>query len=90
MVIPYNPNFLWDGTSYYGTSLTSFTELARKLGYTLLGTDLKGVNAFFIQKNLVILSGFQDLTLEQGYHLPSHNNGPLGGHPWKDGPILKI
>ncbi|KON86177.1 hypothetical protein AF332_04620 [Sporosarcina globispora] len=90
MVIPYNPNFVWDGTSYYGASLTSLSELAKKLGYALLGTDLRGVNAFFIRKDLVALSGFQELTPEQGYHLPSYNNGPLGGHPWRDGPILEI
>ncbi|MFD3448186.1 hypothetical protein ACFDTO_26695 [Microbacteriaceae bacterium 4G12] len=90
MVIPYNPNFIWDGTSYYGASLTSLSELAKKLGYALIGTDSRGVNAFFIHKDLVTLSRFQELTPEQGYHLPSYNNGPLRGHPWRDGPILEI
>lgn len=90
MVIPYNPNFVWDGTFYYGASLTSLSKLAKKLGYALLGTDLRGVNAFFIHKDLVTLSGFQELTPEQGYHFPSYGNGLLGGHPWRDGPILEI
>lgn len=89
MVIKYNPKFTWDGTSYFGASLTSLSELGKKLGYSLLGTDSIGVNAFFIRNDLVPLSGFQVLSPEQGYHPPAYGSWN-GGHPWKEGPYLEI
>ncbi|MED0678622.1 hypothetical protein ACKE5C_18645 [Aneurinibacillus thermoaerophilus] len=89
MVIKYNPNFMWDGTSYYGASLTSLSELGKELGYSLIGTDSRGVNAFFIRNDLVNASRFKELTPEQAYHPPAY--GPYnGGHPWRDGPYLEI
>lgn len=89
MVVQYNPNFAWDGTSYYGASLTSLSELGKKLGYSLIGTDARGVNSFFIRSDLIAASRFPALSPEQAYHAPSY--GPYkGGHPWRDGPYLEI
>ncbi|MDF2082841.1 hypothetical protein [Bacillus pseudomycoides] len=89
MVIAYNPNFSWDGTSYFGASLTSLYGLGKKLGYSLLGTDSRGVNAFFIRKDLVSKSKFPELTPELAYHPPAYGSFN-GGHPWKDGPYLEL
>lgn len=89
MVIVYDPDFVWDGTTYYGASLTSLQALGNKLGYSLIGTDARGVNAFFLRKDLLRQSGFPELTPEEAYHPPSyglHN----GGHPWREGPFLEI
>lgn len=38
---------------YYGASLTAYTKLANKKGYGLVGCDSKGVNAFFVKKELI-------------------------------------
>lgn len=39
----------WQGTDYFGASLGALEGLGRRLGYTLIHTDLAGVNAFFIR-----------------------------------------
>ena len=82
MVIKYNPNFAWDGTTYYGASLTSLTLLGNQMGYALLGTDSRGVNAFFVRRDLLEQSGFPELTPEAAYHPPGYpphrpGEGPL-------------
>ncbi|GED71096.1 hypothetical protein BRE01_47980 [Brevibacillus reuszeri] len=42
MVVAYDPQFMWNGTTYFGASLTSLTELGKQLGYALIGTDWSG------------------------------------------------
>ena len=46
-IMPYNPTHIWDGSDMHGVSLESLAKLALAKGYNLVGTDLKGVNAFF-------------------------------------------
>jgi hypothetical protein len=55
-VMPYNENHVWNGTEkghYFGASLKSFEILGRKLGYSLVGCNLTGANAFFVRNDLV-------------------------------------
>ena len=84
-VVQYNPHLFWNGTSYFGASLTSLYELGKKLGYALIGTDKMGVNAFFLRKDQLIRSGFPALTPEAAYQ-------PLAYGPYAsfDGPYLEI
>ena len=84
MVIPYNPSFTWDGTDYFGASLTSLALLGTRLGYALLGTDSRGVNAFFIREDLLSISTLrlQELPPEQAYNPPKYGIYN-GGHPPK-------
>jgi len=89
MVVAYDPQFMWNGTTYFGASLTSLAELGNQLGYDLIGTDSKGVNAFFIRRDLCKKSGFPVLTPEQAYHPPSYGLNQ-GGHPHGNGPIVEI
>jgi hypothetical protein len=51
--IPYNEHHIWDGSDLMGMSLQTATDLAESLGYQLVGTNLNGVNAFFVRKDLV-------------------------------------
>lgn len=51
--IPYNEHHAWDGSDRQGMSLQTATDLAESLGYRLVGTNLSGVNAFFVRKDLV-------------------------------------
>lgn len=48
-VIEYDSNFVWDGTDYFGASLLALVKLGKSKGYTLVGCDNNGVNAFFIK-----------------------------------------
>ena len=47
-VMPYNANHRWDETCGHGASLTALAALGSRLGYTLIGCDSQGVNAFFV------------------------------------------
>lgn len=51
-VMPYDATYCYDDSDAQGASLESMTKLANKKGYNLVGTDLKGVNAFFVRKDL--------------------------------------
>lgn len=51
-VVPYNGKAWWDGTSYFGASLTALEILGRQKGYRLVGCNLAGVNAFFVRDDL--------------------------------------
>lgn len=81
--IPHDPNFTWDGTTFFGASLGAMNRLGEQKGYQLIGTDTNGVNAFFVQRS----SGFpasSSQSLEELYHPPGFRpttNHPNLGHP---------
>lgn len=50
--LPYNPNFWWQGTDYFGSSLKAIVDVADKKDYALVGTNITGTNAFFVRKDL--------------------------------------
>ena len=52
LVQRYEPNRSWDGTDYGGASLGALAQLAARKGYRLIGTNLTGVNAFFVRDDL--------------------------------------
>lgn len=52
-VMKYDPKHLSDATDKGGASLKSLQLLANDLGYQLVGTNLTGVNAFFVRNDLV-------------------------------------
>lgn len=57
----YNPDHIWDGSDWHGASLKSFEILGREKGYRLVGTNLRGCNAFFVREDLC-----KDLFLGKG------------------------
>jgi hypothetical protein len=52
LVQPLEPREGWDGTDYFGASLGALTSLAHAKGYRLVHTDLAGVNAFYVAREL--------------------------------------
>jgi len=44
----------WDGTEYFGASLSALEEVGREKGYVLAYTELTGNNAFFVRADLVL------------------------------------
>lgn len=78
--IPYNPAFVWDKTDYYGASLLALKSLGETKGYTLLGTDKNGVNAFFIQSSLMP-GRFAPPLWPGTYHPPTFKGKPGNRHP---------
>jgi len=51
--VVYNPNARWDGTDYFGASLLALVKLGNSKGYTLIGCESCGVNAFFVRDELI-------------------------------------
>jgi hypothetical protein len=52
MVIPYNPQWVWDGTNYMGASLQALVNLGNAKGYRIVGCGYSGANAFFVREDL--------------------------------------
>jgi FkbM family methyltransferase len=84
-----NPDHAWDGTDYFGASLASLADLGRSKGYVLVGTDPRGVNAFFVRADLAPAGRFFDPGLHYLYSPPDY--GPHhGGHPPGTGPFEEV
>jgi hypothetical protein len=43
----------WDGSAYFGASIGAMRALAWEKGYVLVHTELTGINAFFVRKDLL-------------------------------------
>jgi hypothetical protein len=65
-VVPYHPQRTWDGSNYFGASLSSMARLGREKGYGLVGCNLAGVNAFFVRNDL-LASFHEPFTAEEHY-----------------------
>lgn len=59
-VIEYKPDFKFDGTDYFGASLLALAKLAKSKGYSLIGCEDSGVNAFFVLDEYADLFYFHD------------------------------
>jgi FkbM family methyltransferase len=52
-VIKYNPTHTWRKLStYFGASMQAYYRLGSKLGYTLLLSDVAGINLFFVRNDI--------------------------------------
>jgi hypothetical protein len=49
----YNPEHRWSGSDYSGSSLVAITKIANRKGYSLVGCNIVGVNAFFVRNDLL-------------------------------------
>ncbi|EGJ30192.1 MULTISPECIES: hypothetical protein [Moorena] len=53
-IMPYDPNYRWDGNSTaYGASLVALEKLARSKGMVLVGCGLYSANGFYVREDLV-------------------------------------
>jgi hypothetical protein len=80
-VMKETPDYVWQRTTYFGASLTSLTALGTRKGYTLVGTDSHGVNAFFVRSDCLTPGRFLDPVLQYhftpfGYPAPAPYDGP--------------
>lgn len=51
-VMAYNKDHVWDRSDRSGASLKALEKLGNEKGYQLVGTNICGVNAFFVRKEL--------------------------------------
>lgn len=52
-VKPYDPDYVRDYSLYFGASLAAYAKMLAKKGFTLVGTDLCGLDAFFVRNDVV-------------------------------------
>lgn len=85
--IVYDAERRFAGNRYFGASLTALKRVGEQLGYALIATDSRGVNAFFIRRDLLARCGFSELSPREAYH-----NRPLLGRllPAGAGPYVEI
>ena len=79
----YNPTHIWDGTDWHGASLKAFEKLGQKKGYRLVGTDLRGCNAFFVRNDLVSDLFYEEATAESLYNPLRCDLSFIAKHPAK-------
>lgn len=53
VVMPYKTGHAWEGSYYMGASLKALEKLGREKGYSLVGCDFHGVNAYFVRSDLI-------------------------------------
>ncbi len=90
-VVPYDSDAVWDGTNYFGASLLALKNLGLKKGYTLIGCDSVGVNAFFCQNSLI--SDFKIPHISDLYKSPQYGkiiNEKHIGHPKNNKIMMEI
>jgi hypothetical protein len=78
---PYKSNRMWDGTQAFGASLKAFELLGRTYGYSLVGCDITGINAFFVRDDLVDDQFIAPFTSENHYEPPRYHLWFRWGHP---------
>ncbi|MEI2698423.1 MAG: hypothetical protein V9E94_08765 [Microthrixaceae bacterium] len=69
----------WDQSWNYGASLGAYDALLAHRGYSLVGCDSHGVNAFFVRTESLV-PGLRTGDWRSFYRPPSHRPGTLG-HP---------
>jgi hypothetical protein len=80
-VADYHPTRLWNSSAYFGASLKAYEQLAKSLGYVLIGCDFSGTNAFLI-RNDEPLEWFADpFTAENHYEPPRYWSLRREAHP---------
>jgi hypothetical protein len=93
-VIPYQKDRVWNGSDYYGCSLQSLAELAETKGYTLVGCNITGTNAFLVRSDLCRDRFATPATAEHLYQPPRYELFRMGaferGYPAEYGLWLDI
>lgn len=76
-------DYSWDLTDYFGASLSSWDQLMRTKGYSLVGCNITGSNAFFVRSDLAAGHFSEPLTPENHYEPARYwlSAGFVSGHP---------
>ena len=88
--VPYNPTAIWERNSYYGASLKAFECLGRKKGYSLVGCNYTGINAFFVRNDCLDDHFAEPFTSQNHYEPPRFFVRIPNGHPTSFGPVVSI
>jgi hypothetical protein len=69
----YRADHAWNGTDYFGASLSALETLGAEKGYRLVGCNITGTNAFFVRQDLIGGQFPYELTAEHVYQPPRYD-----------------
>jgi hypothetical protein len=78
--VPYDPSAAWDGTNFFGAGLKTMERIGRLKGLNLVGCDLTGLNAFFVDAAICGNHFREPFTAEAHYELPKYGSLAVIGH----------
>jgi hypothetical protein len=78
--VEYDASLGGNRTLYFGASLKALEGIGRMLGYTLVGCETSGVNAFFVRDDLVGTHFSEPFTSEFHYEPPRYYLARTWGH----------
>ena len=64
-------NFKWEYDDYFGSSLLSINSIMDKKGYKLVATNITGSNAFYVKKELSVLTKTNNQNIKDLYSPPN-------------------
>jgi len=70
--VRYSSNRIWDGTQNFGAGLKAFEIIGRKFGYSLVGCEFVGSNAFFVRDDLLAGKFAEPFTAENHHEPPRY------------------
>ena len=72
-ILPLQPIRRWDYGQAFGASLKAFELLGAQFGYSLVGCDVTGINAFFVRNDLLNDSFAAPFTAENHHEPPRYH-----------------
>jgi hypothetical protein len=78
--VEYDASRAWNQTCYFGASLKAYERLGSEFGYSLVGCDLSGTNAFFVRKTEQLELFADPFTAENHYEPPRYWSIMRGSH----------
>lgn len=78
--VDYDPKRMWDDTHNFGASLKALELLGQRIGYSLVGCDWTGANAFFVRNDVVGDKFAAPFTAENHYEPPRYSLTIRRGH----------
>jgi hypothetical protein len=76
----YDPQWRWGFNRAFGASLKALEILGREKGYSLVGCDIAGTNAFFVRDELVQGLFVEPFTAEFHFESPKYYLWHYPGH----------
>jgi hypothetical protein len=73
VVQAYRPDAQWDGSNYFGASLSALQRLGELKGFSLVGCSLAGTNAFFVRNDCLGDRFSAPYTAEHHYAPPNYD-----------------
>jgi len=80
VTVKYDPDARWNGSNYFGASLSALEKLGSEKGYALVGCSFSGSNSFFVRNDLLEDKFCAPYTADNHYEPPRYHVWLTAGH----------